>query len=210
MKLDTDYPDGLHRELGLTDEELDRIVDILGRAPNRAELAMYSVMWSEHCSYKSSRIHLTKLPSKGPRVLFGPGEGAGVIEVDGIAVAIRIESHNHPSYVEPVQGAATGIGGVVRDVLSMGARPIALLDPLRFGPLPAPGEKADATGEYNRFLVKGVVSGISSYGNCIGVPTVGGEIVFDESYSGNPLVNVMCIGAAPVEKLKRARAEGPG
>ena len=193
--------ESLHRRLGLTDEEFERIGEILGRAPNRAELAMYSVMWSEHCSYKSSRMHLKTLPSEGPHVLIGPGEGAGVIEVDGVAVAMRIESHNHPSFVEPIQGAATGIGGVVRDVLSMGARPIALLDPLRFGGL------SDAK---NRFLARGVISGISSYGNCIGVPTVGGEIKFEDCYSGNPLVNVMCIGVAPKDRLMRARAHGPG
>lgn len=200
----------LHRKLGLTDDELDRIRAILGRDPNHAEMAMYSVMWSEHCSYKSSRIHLKDLPSTGPRILIGPGEGAGVIEVDGVAVALRLESHNHPSYVEPVQGAATGIGGIVRDVLSMGARPIALLDPLRFGPLPADPASPEEVRERNRFLVEGVVSGISSYGNCIGVPTVGGEIKFEECYSGNPLVNVMCIGVAPVDRIMLARAHGPG
>ncbi len=200
----------LHLRLGLTDDEYDRIVEILGRIPNRAELAMYSVMWSEHCSYKSSSLHLKNLPSDGPHVLVGPGEGAGVIEVGGVAVAMRLESHNHPSFVEPVQGAATGIGGVVRDVLSMGARPIALLDPLRFGPLVSEGDVDDATAARNRFLAAGVVSGISSYGNCIGVPTVGGEIKFEDCYSGNPLVNVMCIGVAPKGRLMLARAHGPG
>lgn len=200
----------LHRRLGLTDDEYDRICEILGRTPNRAELAMYSVMWSEHCSYKSSRLHLKNLPTEGPYVLVGPGEGAGVIEVGGVAVALRLESHNHPSFVEPVQGAATGIGGVVRDVLSMGARPIALLDPLRFGPLPGDGNVDDALSARNRFLAAGVVSGISSYGNCIGVPTVGGEIKFEDCYSGNPLVNVMCIGVAPKDRIMRARAHGPG
>ena len=199
----------LHRSLGLTDDEFERIKGILGREPNHAELAMYSVMWSEHCSYKSSRVHLKDLPTEGPHVLIGPGEGAGVIAVDGVAVAMRIESHNHPSFVEPVQGAATGIGGVVRDVVSMGARPIALLDSLRFGPLPG-DTGADQTADRNRWLTGGVVSGISSYGNCIGVPTVGGEIKFERSYSGNPLVNVMCIGVAPVDGIKLARAPGPG
>lgn len=202
--------DDLHRQLGLTDDEFDRIVEILGRAPNRAELAMYSVMWSEHCSYKSSRLHLKQLPSEGPEVLIGPGEGAGVIKVDGVAVALRLESHNHPSFVEPVQGAATGIGGIVRDVLSMGARPVALLDPLRFGPLPSDPASDPATAERNRSLVEGVVSGISSYGNCLGIPTVGGEVVFEPSYSGNPLVNVMCVGVAPVDRIRLARAHGPG
>ena len=201
---------GLHRRLGLTDDEYARILDILGRSPNRAELAMYAVMWSEHCSYKSSRIYLRTLPSDGPHVLVGPGEGAGIVEVDGVAVALRIESHNHPSFVEPVQGAMTGVGGIVRDILSMGARPIALLDPLRFGPLPVEGIGDPAVAERNRFLVDGVVNGISSYGNCIGVPTVGGEVVFDECYSGNPLVNVMCIGVAPVGRIMLARAHGPG
>jgi phosphoribosylformylglycinamidine synthase II len=199
----------LHLSLGLTDDEFERIKDILGREPNHAELAMYSVMWSEHCSYKSSRVHLKDLPSEGPHVLIGPGEGAGVIEVDGVAVAMRIESHNHPSFVEPVQGAATGIGGVVRDVVSMGARPIALLDSLRFGPLPG-DTGADETADRNRWLTGGVVSGISSYGNCIGVPTIGGEIKFEPSYSGNPLVNVMCVGVAPVDGIMLARAPGPG
>jgi phosphoribosylformylglycinamidine synthase II len=201
---------GLHRQLGLTDDEYARIISILGRAPNHAELAMYSVMWSEHCSYKSSRIHLKKLPSEGARVLLGPGEGAGIVEVDGVAVALRIESHNHPSYIEPVQGSMTGVGGIVRDILSMGARPIALLDPLRFGPLPVEGLGDPAVAERNRFLVEGVVAGISSYGNCIGVPTVGGEVIFDPCYSGNPLVNVMCIGVAPVGRIQLARAHGPG
>ncbi|HVE75356.1 MAG TPA: phosphoribosylformylglycinamidine synthase subunit PurL [Actinomycetota bacterium] len=200
----------LYRSLGLTDDEFARIKTILGREPNRAELAMYSVMWSEHCSYKSSRIHLKTLPSEGPHVLVGPGEGAGVIDVDGVAVALRLESHNHPSFVEPFQGAATGIGGIVRDVLSMGARPIALLDPLRFGPLPAEQIGDAKVAERNRVLVEGVVSGISSYGNCIGVPTVGGEIKFEGTYSGNPLVNVMCIGVAPKERIMKARAEGVG
>jgi phosphoribosylformylglycinamidine synthase II len=209
MKTQTAAPP-LHRQLGLTEDEYARIEEVLGRPPNHTELAMYSVMWSEHCSYKSSRIHLASLPSKGPHVLMGPGEGAGVVEIDGVAVALRIESHNHPSFVEPVQGAATGIGGIVRDLLSVGARPIALLDSLRFGPLPAEGRVAAATAEKNRYLVEGVVSGISSYSNCIGVPTVGGEIKFEDRYSGNPLVNVMCIGVAPVGGIRRARAEGPG
>ena len=200
----------LHRQLGLTDEEYDRIKDILGREPNHAELAMYSVMWSEHCSYKSSRIHLKNLPSEGPQVLVGPGEGAGIVRVGELAVAIRLESHNHPSFVESFQGAATGIGGIVRDVLSVGARPIALFDPLRFGPLPSEGRAPLEVAERNRFLVEGVVSGISSYGNCIGVPTLGGEMKFEDCYSGNPLVNVMCVGVMPVDRIRLARAEGVG
>jgi phosphoribosylformylglycinamidine (FGAM) synthase-like enzyme len=147
----------LHLTLGLTDEELDRIKQILGRDPNKAELAMYSVMWSEHCSYKSSKVHLKTLPTQGPHVLVGPGEGAGVIQIDDVALALRIESHNHPSFVEPVQGAATGIGGVVRDVLSVGARPIALLDSLRFGPLNPDDHTSFEVADRNRFLTEGVI-----------------------------------------------------
>ncbi|MEA3078267.1 MAG: phosphoribosylformylglycinamidine synthase subunit PurL [Actinomycetota bacterium] len=194
--------DHIHRALGLTDDEAVRIEDILGRRPNHLELAMYAVMWSEHCSYKSSRIHLKRLPSEGPSVLVGPGEGAGVIDAgDGIAVAIRIESHNHPSAIEPHQGAATGVGGIIRDVFTMGARPIAVMDPLRFGPLDDP---------QTRWIFEGVVSGISSYGNSVGVPTIGGETVFDESYADNPLVNVFCLGVMPVERLILGRASGVG
>jgi phosphoribosylformylglycinamidine synthase len=192
----------LHRRLGMTDDELAAVIDELGREPTELELAMYSVMWSEHCSYKSSRAHLGRLPTDAPWVLVGPGEGAGVIDVgDGLAVAVRIESHNHPSAVEPYQGAATGVGGIIRDIFSMGARPIALMDPLRFGPLD------DAR---TRYLFEGVVSGISGYGNAVGVPTVGGEVVFDECYTGNPLVNVLCLGVLPRERLVLARAEGVG
>src|SRR5438477_9996651 len=194
--------DTVHRTLGLTDDELDRIIAILGRRPNHLELAMYAVMWSEHCSYKSSRIHLRRLPSEGRDVLVGPGEGAGIIDAgDGIAVAIRIESHNHPSAIEPYQGAATGVGGIIRDVFTMGARPIAVMDPLRFGPLDDPR---------SRWIAEGVVSGISGYGNAVGVPTVGGEVVFDETYADNPLVNVLCLGVLPVERLVLARATGVG
>jgi phosphoribosylformylglycinamidine synthase subunit PurL len=192
----------LHRQLGMTDDELAAVIDELGREPTSVELAMYSVMWSEHCSYKSSRVHLKRFPTEAPWVLVGPGEGAGVVDVgDGIAVAVRIESHNHPSAVEPYQGAATGVGGIIRDIFSMGARPIALMDPLRFGPLD------DAR---TRYLFEGVVSGISGYGNSVGVPTVGGEVVFDETYRDNPLVNVLCLGVLPHERLVLARADGPG
>jgi phosphoribosylformylglycinamidine synthase II len=192
---------GVHRELGLSDDELDAIQNRLGREPTYTELAMFSVMWSEHCSYKSSRIHLKKLPTEGPQVLVGPGEGAGIVEVaPGVAVAWRIESHNHPSFVEPFNGAATGVGGIVRDILSMGARPIALMDPLRFGNL------EDAR---TRYLVDGVVNGISSYGNSIGVPTVGGETVFEDCYAENPLVNVACLGVIE-DRMLQARAEGEG
>ena len=163
---------------------------------------MYAVMWSEHCSYKSSKRHLGRFPTEAPWVLVGPGEGAGVLDVgDGLAVAVRIESHNHPSAVEPYQGAATGVGGIIRDVFSMGARPIAVMDPLRFGPLD------DAR---TRYLFEGVVSGISGYGNAVGVPTVGGEVVFDDCYRDNPLVNVFCLGLLPQDRLVLARAEGEG
>jgi phosphoribosylformylglycinamidine synthase len=192
----------LHRALGLTDDEADAVTRLLGRAPNPLELAMYAVMWSEHCSYKSSRAHLGRLPSEGAHVLVGPGENAGVVDVgDGIAAALRIESHNHPSAIEPYQGAATGVGGILRDVFTMGARPIALLDPLRFGPLD------DAR---SRWVAEGVVSGVSGYGNAVGVPTVGGEVVFDPTYRGNPLVNVLCLGLLPVDRLVLGRAVGEG
>src|SRR4051795_4789738 len=192
----------LHRQLGLTDEELAAIVELLGREPSELELAMYAVMWSEHCSYKSSKRHLGRFPTDAPWVLVGPGEGAGVVDVgDGLAVALRIESHNHPSAVEPYQGAATGVGGILRDIFTMGARPIAVMDPLRFGPL---------DDGRSRWIAEGVVSGISGYGNAVGVPTVGGEVVFDETYAGNPLVNVLCVGLMPVERLVRGVASGAG
>ena len=194
--------DLLHRALGLSDEEAAKIGDILKRTPNPLELAMYSVMWSEHCSYKSSRLHLSRLPTSAPWVLVGPGENAGVIDVgDGIAVAIRIESHNHPSAIEPYQGAATGVGGILRDIFTMGARPIALMDSLRFGSLD------DAR---SCWIAEGVVSGISGYGNAVGVPTVGGEIDFDSTYQGNPLVNVLCLGTLPKDRLVLGRASGIG
>ena len=192
----------LHRALGLTDSELADITAVLGREPNHLELALYGVMWSEHCSYKSSRIHLKRLPTTGPHVLVGPGENAGVIDAgDGIALALRIESHNHPSAIEPYQGAATGVGGILRDVFTMGARPLCVMDPLFFG------ELDDAR---NRWLLEGVVAGISGYGNSVGVPTIGGELTFDTCYASNPLVNVLCAGALPVERLVLGRASGPG
>ncbi len=192
----------LHRVLGLTDEELDAIREKLSREPNALELAMFSVMWSEHCSYKSSRPLLKTLPTKGKDVVAGVGEQAGVIAIgDGLAVAFKIESHNHPSAVEPYQGAATGVGGILRDVFAMGARPIAVLDALRFG---------DPADPRTRHLVDGVVRGVGGYGNCVGVPTVGGELVFDPSYQGNPLVNVMAIGLLEDGMLTRASADGPG
>jgi phosphoribosylformylglycinamidine synthase subunit PurL len=191
----------LHRQLGLTDEEHDRIVATLGREPNRTELAMFSVMWSEHCSYKSSKVHLRTLPTEGPAVLVGPGQDAGAVDVgDGIAVVFKIESHSHPSAIEPYQGAATGVGGIVRDIVSMGARPIALLDPLMFGPL---------TDERNRWLLAGVVAGIGGYGNCIGVPTVGGEIRFADAHTPNPTVDVLCVGIARADELVTATSHTP-
>jgi len=198
----SDAPEPLHRALGLTDAELDDIVAVLGREPNHVELALYGVMWSEHCSYKSSRVHLKRLPSKGDHVLVGPGEGAGVIDAgDGIGVAIRIESHNHPSAIEPYQGAATGVGGILRDVFSMGARPLAVMDPLFFGEL---------TDARQRWLVEGVVSGVSGYGNSVGVPTIGGELTFDACYASNPLVNVLAVGALPKNRLVLGVASGVG
>jgi phosphoribosylformylglycinamidine synthase len=204
----------LARELGLTDEELDRIVETLGRVPSVSELGMYSVMWSEHCSYKSSRMHLRGLPTTGPQVLVGPGENAGVVDVgDGLAVTFKIESHNHPSAIEPVQGAATGVGGILRDILTMGARPIAVMDALRFGD---PGGWIDLDGntvpvdERQRHLVDGVVRGVGLYGNCVGVPNIGGETVFDPDYADNPLVNALAVGVLRHEDLQLARAERAG
>ena len=194
-------------ELGLKPDEYQLIRGHLGRRPTSSELAMYSVMWSEHCSYKSSKVHLRqfgdKLPAEAAAVLLvGMGENAGVVDVgDGIAVTFKIESHNHPSYVEPYQGAATGIGGIVRDILSMGARPIAVMDPLRFGPADAP--------DTHRVL-PGIVAGIGGYGNCLGLPNIGGEVVFDESYLGNPLVNALCVGVVPHDRIQRSAAVGAG
>jgi phosphoribosylformylglycinamidine synthase subunit PurL len=192
----------LHRRLGMTDEEYESVLGILEREPRPAELAMYSVMWSEHCSYKSSRRHMRRFPTEAPWVVVGPGENAGVVDLgDGWLAAVRIESHNHPSFVEPYQGAATGVGGILRDVFTMGARPIALWNPIRFGPLDEPK---------NRYLFGGVVAGIAGYGNAVGVPTVGGELEFDPCYSGNPLVNVMCLGIMRREQLVLGTAGSPG
>ncbi len=190
----------------ITSEEYEKILRLLGREPNLTELGIFSVMWSEHCSYKSSRLLLKNLPTRGERILQGPGENAGVIDIgDGWACAFKIESHNHPSFVEPFQGAATGVGGILRDIFTMGARPIAVMDSLRFGPLDA-GEHAAR----NRRILDGVVRGIAHYGNCFGVPTVGGEAVFEPCYSSNPLVNVFALGVAPAGRLFFARASGPG
>lgn len=196
-----------YASLGLKDDEYARIKDILGRRPTDAELAMYSVMWSEHCSYKSSKVHLryfgeTTTPEMNEKILAGIGENAGVVDIgNGHAVTFRVESHNHPSYVEPHQGAATGVGGIVRDIMAMGARPVAVMDQLRFGPADAPDTKR---------VLPGVVDGVGGYGNCLGLPNIGGETVFDESYAGNPLVNALCVGTLKVEDLKLAFASGLG
>jgi phosphoribosylformylglycinamidine synthase len=201
---ETEQPYGA---LGLKEDEYLKIREILGRRPTSSELAMYSVMWSEHCSYKSSKVHLRQFGEKVPAnaaevLLIGMGENAGVVDVgNGLAVTFKIESHNHPSYVEPHQGAATGVGGIVRDILTMGARPIAVMDPLRFGAADHPD-----TGR----LVRGIVEGIGSYGNCLGLPNIGGEVVFDPSYNSNPLVNALCVGVLPADGIQLARADGPG
>ncbi|MFP7171260.1 phosphoribosylformylglycinamidine synthase subunit PurL [Terribacillus sp. 7520-G] len=194
--------DRLYRDMGLTDEEFQSVKNILGRLPNFTETGIFSVMWSEHCSYKTSKPLLRKFPTKGPHVLQGPGEGAGIVDIgDDKAVVFKVESHNHPSAVEPYQGAATGVGGIIRDVFSMGARPIALLNSLRFGNLTTPRVK---------YLLEEVVHGIAGYGNCVGVPTVGGEIQFDDSYEGNPLVNAMCVGLIDQKDIQKGIAAGVG
>src|SRR3954453_17746490 len=187
---------------GLTDDEYQRILQILGRAPNYTELGIFSVIWSEHCSYKSSRVHLKKLPTQAPWVICGPGENAGVIDIgDGDAAIFKMESHNHPSYIEPYQGAATGVGGILRDVFTMGARPIANLNALRFGRPENPRTKR---------VIDGVVRGVGGYGNCVGVPTVGGEVNFHASYDGNPLVNAMTVGIARKDRIFLSAAAGIG
>jgi phosphoribosylformylglycinamidine synthase II len=187
---------------GIKPDEYDRIVRSMGREPNLTELGIFSVMWSEHCSYKSSRVHLRTLPTEGPQVLQGPGENAGAVDIgEGLAAVFKIESHNHPSFIEPYQGAATGVGGIIRDIFTMGARPIALLNSLRFGSFDEPA---------TRRLLEGVVSGIAGYGNSIGIPTVGGEIVFEPSYAGNPLVNVFCLGIAKQSDIVKGVASGVG
>jgi phosphoribosylformylglycinamidine synthase subunit PurL len=194
--------DKLYREMGISDEEFAMIEKVLGRLPNFTETGLFSVMWSEHCSYKNSKPVLRKFPTTGEKVLQGPGEGAGIVDIgDGQAVVFKIESHNHPSAIEPYQGAATGVGGIIRDVFSMGARPIALLNSLRFGELTSPRVK---------YLFEEVVAGIAGYGNCIGIPTVGGEVQFDPSYEGNPLVNAMCVGLINHEDIKKGQAHGVG
>jgi phosphoribosylformylglycinamidine synthase II len=201
-------------EHGLTPDEYARVQKILGRDPSFTELGIFSVMWSEHCSYKSSRVHLKRLPTEGRYVVQGPGENAGVVDIgDGLCAVFKIESHNHPSFVEPFQGAATGVGGILRDIFTMGARPIAVLDSLRFGPIAAGPGAGNATSEEiarNRRILDGVIRGIGFYGNCFGVPTVGGEVVFEPSYSNNPLVNALALGIARREELFFARARGIG
>src|SRR5437016_7246944 len=220
------------REHGITEEEYQKILKHLGRTPTITELGIFSVMWSEHCSYKSSRVHLKRLPTRSPRVVQGPGENAGIIDIgDGWVCAFKIESHNHPSFIEPFQGAATGVGGILRDIFTMGARPLAVMDSLRFGPIKkALGSQqsalssnalssnaktdgapnADGTIHKNHSILEGVVSGIASYGNCFGVPNLGGETRFEECYSGNPLVNAFALGLARKEKIFYARAAGEG
>ena len=193
-----------YRALGLKDEEYQSVRTLLGRRPTASELAMYSIMWSEHCSYKSSKVHLRQFAAlpRGERLLVGMGENAGVVDVgEGLAVTFKVESHNHPSYVEPYQGAATGIGGIVRDILTMGARPVLVMDPLRFG---------DADHPDTRRVLPGIVAGIGGYGNCLGLPNIGGEVVFDPSYQGNPLVNALCLGVMPVDRIQLSAARGVG
>ncbi|GIP52881.1 MULTISPECIES: phosphoribosylformylglycinamidine synthase subunit PurL [Paenibacillus] len=192
----------IYKQMGVSDSEYELICGFLGRKPNYTEIGVFSVMWSEHCAYKNSKPLLRRFPTEGPRVLMGPGEGAGIVDIgDNQAVVFKIESHNHPSAVEPYQGAATGVGGIIRDIFSMGARPVALLNSLRFGKLESDRVK---------YLFEHVVSGIAGYGNCIGIPTVGGEVVFDDSYDGNPLVNAMCVGLIDHDKIQRGVAKGVG
>src|ERR1019366_2691120 len=212
------------RDHGISAEEYDRILKSLGREPSFTELGIFSVMWSEHCSYKSSRVHLKRLPTHSRRVVQGPGENAGIIDIgDGWACAFKIESHNHPSFIEPFQGAATGVGGILRDIFTMGARPVAVMDSLRFGPITAnvgtaalgrPVEQSSATSEAeirkNHSVLDGVVSGIASYGNCFGVPNLGGETKFEACYSGNPLVNAFALGLARRDQIFYGRASGDG
>ncbi|MCI1775971.1 MAG: phosphoribosylformylglycinamidine synthase subunit PurL [Paenibacillus lautus] len=192
----------IYKQMGVSDSEYELICSFMGRKPNYTEIGVFSVMWSEHCAYKNSKPLLRRFPTSGPRVLMGPGEGAGIVDIgDNQAVVFKIESHNHPSAIEPYQGAATGVGGIIRDIFSMGARPVAILNSLRFGKLESDRVK---------YLFEHVVSGIAGYGNCIGIPTVGGEVVFDESYEGNPLVNAMCVGVIDHDKIQRGVAKGVG
>src|SRR5450631_3863444 len=198
-------------EHGLTSEEYARVKKILGRDPNITELGIFSVMWSEHCSYKSSKVHLKRLPTRGKLVVQGPGENAGVVDIgDGLVAAFKIESHNHPSFVEPFQGATTGVGGILRDIFTMGARPIAVLDSLRFGEIAASKTTSEEEAAKNRRILDGVIRGVAHYGNCFGVPTVGGEVCFEPCYSQNPLVNALALGIARKEEIFLAKAKGIG
>src|ERR1039458_1871673 len=199
------------RDHGISPEEYDRILKSLGREPTFTELGIFSVMWSEHCSYKSSRVHLKRLPKHGRRVVQGPGENTGIIDIgDGLACAFKIESHNHPSFIEPFQGAATGVGGILRDIFTMGARPVAIMDSLRFGPITPQSGLDRVTLHKNHSVLEGVVSGIASYGNCFGVPNVGGEVKFESCYSGNPLVNAFALGLVRRDQIFYAKAAGEG
>ena len=208
------------RDHGINDEEYQKILKLLGREPSLTELGIFSVMWSEHCSYKSSRVHLKRLPIRSRRVLQGPGENAGIIDIgDGWACAFKIESHNHPSFIEPFQGAATGVGGILRDIFTMGARPVAVMDSLRFGPITQTptlslrdkgGAPAQPEVDKNHSILEGVVSGIAGYGNCFGVPNVGGETKFEPCYSGNPLVNAFALGLVRKDRIFYAQGGGRG
>src|SRR5438128_6173353 len=201
----------LLREHGLTEQEYQKILKTLGRTPTLAELGIFSVMWSEHCSYKSSKIHLKRLPTRSKVVVQGPGENAGIIDIgDGWACAFKIESHNHPSFIEPFQGAATGVGGILRDIFTMGARPLAVMDSLRFGPIAESSKVEKATLHKNHSVLEGVVSGIASYGNCFGVPNLGGETKFEDCYSQNPLVNAFALGLVRRDEIFYAKAAGIG
>src|SRR5437899_8505493 len=226
----TSFTPEIVEQHGLSPAEYDKIKGLMGREPNITELGVFSVMWSEHCSYKSSRVHLKRLPTSGPRVIVPPGENAGVVDIgDDWCVAFKVESHNHPSFIEPFQGAATGVGGILRDVFTMGARPIAAMNSLRFGPItrdeggrmrddlsdsnssliPHPSS-LDKVVNRNKSILKGCVAGIGFYGNCFGVPTVGGEVVFDESYNLNPLVNAFALGIVKKDQIFFGKAEGIG
>ena len=199
------------RDHGITPDEYQRILKSMGRVPTLTELGIFSVMWSEHCSYKSSRVHLKRLPTRSKLVVQGPGENAGIIDIgDGWACAFKIESHNHPSFIEPFQGATTGVGGILRDIFTMGARPVAVMDSLRFGPITAQPGLDKATLHKNHSVMEGVVSGVASYGNCFGVPNVGGEVKFESCYNGNPLVNAFALGLVKRDQIFYAKASGEG
>src|SRR5450432_2303041 len=199
------------KDHGITPDEYERIKSALGREPSLTELGIFSVMWSEHCSYKSSRVHLKRLPTRSRRVVQGPGENAGIIDIgDGWACAFKIESHNHPSFIEPFQGATTGVGGILRDIFTMGARPVAVMDSLRFGPISDSEDASQEDIHRNHSILEGVVGGVASYGNCFGVPNVGGEVKFEPCYSGNPLVNAFALGLVKREEIFYAKAAGEG